>query len=68
MIFEIQGAVAQNWLIPQKFQNKHNCRVSKSKIITELWFLALKARKAGNGPRTFYTGLTVYVVFFLLLK
>ena len=26
-----------------------------------LWFLALKARKAGNWPRTFYTGLTVYV-------
>ena len=24
-----------------------------------LWFLALKARKAGNRPRTFYTGLTV---------
>ena len=24
-----------------------------------LWFLALKARKAGNWPRTFYTGLTV---------
>ena len=24
-----------------------------------LWFLALKARKAGNRPRTFYTGVTV---------
>ena len=24
-----------------------------------LWFLALKAREAGNRPRTFYTGLTV---------
>ena len=36
-----------------------NCKVSKSKIIMCLWFLALKARKAGNRPRTFYTGLTV---------
>ena len=27
-----------------------------------LWFLALKAREAGNRPRTFYTGLTVVVV------
>ena len=27
-----------------------------------LWFLALKARKAGNWPRTFYTGLTVVEV------
>ena len=40
-----------------------------------LWFLALKARKAGNRPRTFYTGLTVCDVcclvsglYFLLLK
>ena len=24
-----------------------------------LWYLALKARKVGNWPRTFYTGLTV---------
>ena len=53
------GAVAQNWLIPQKFHKNQNCRVSKSKIIMCLWFLALKARKAGNRPRTFYTGLTV---------
>ena len=28
-----------------------------------LWFLALKAREAGNRPRTFYTGLTVYQGF-----
>ena len=52
------GAVAQNWLIPQKFHKNRNCRVSKSKIIMGLWFLALKARKAGNWPRTFYTGTT----------
>ena len=53
------GAVAQNWLIPQKFHKNRNCRVSKSKIIMGLWFLALKARKAANWPRTQYTGLTV---------
>ena len=28
-----------------------------------LWFSALKARKAGNRPRTFYTGLTVALLF-----
>ena len=27
-----------------------------------LWFLALKARKAANWPRTQYTGLTVEVL------
>ena len=57
------GAVAQNRLIPQKFHKNRNCRVSKSKIIIGLWFLALKVRKAGNWPRTFYTGLTVVVVY-----
>ena len=36
-----------------------NCRVSKSKIIMCLWSVALKVRKAGNRPRTFFTGLTV---------
>ena len=55
-------AVAQNWLIPQKFHKNQNCKVSKSKIIMCLWFLALKARKAGNRPRTFYTGLTVFYI------
>ena len=38
---------------------------SKSKTIMCLWFLALKARKAGNRPRTFYTGLTVVVTDFV---
>ena len=33
-----------------------------------LWFLALKARKAGNCPRTFYTGLTVVTSFFFYGK
>ena len=28
-----------------------------------LWSLALKARKAANWPRTFYTGLTRFVCF-----
>ena len=54
------GAAPQNWLIPQKYHKNQNCRVSKSKIIMWHWFLALKARKAGNRPRTFFTGLTVY--------
>ena len=53
------GAVAQNRLIPQKFHKKQNCRVSKSKIIMSLWFLALNARKAAKWPRTFYMRLTV---------
>ena len=57
------GAVAQNWLIPQKFHKNRNCRVSKSKIIMGLWFLALKARKAANWPRTQYTGLTVVRIY-----
>ena len=52
------GAVAQNRLIPQKFHKNRNYRVSKSKIIMGIWFLALKPRKAGNWLRTFYTGLT----------
>ena len=58
------GAVAQNRLIPQKFHKNQNCRVSKSKIIMCLWILVLKARKAGNRPRTFYTGLTVVSLLF----
>ena len=53
------GAVPQNWLIPQKFHQNQNCRVSKSKIIMCLWSVALKARKAGNRPRTFFAGRTV---------
>ena len=53
------GAVAQNWLIPQKFHQNQNCRVSKSKIIMRLWSVAIKARKAGNRPRTFFAGRTV---------
>ena len=61
------GAVAQNRFIPQKFHKNRNCRVSKSKIIIGLWFLALKARKAGNRPRTFYTDLTVNKLFLDLL-
>ena len=56
------GAVAQNRLIPQKCHKNRNCGVSKSKIIMGLWFLALKARMAGNWPRTFYTGLTVCLI------
>ena len=57
------GAVAQNRLIPQKFHKNRNCTVSKSKIIIGLCFLALKARKAANWPRTFFTGLTVISLF-----
>ena len=57
------GAVAQNWLIPQKFHNNQHCRVSKRKIKICPSFVVLTAtRKAGNRPRTFYTGLTVYVL------
>ena len=56
------GAVAQNRLIPRKFHKNRNCRVTKSKITMGLRFLALKARKAGNRPRTFYTGLTVVLI------
>ena len=55
------GAVAQNWLILQKFQLNQNCRVPKSKIIMWHWFLALKARKAAKWPRTFYMVLTVFL-------
>ena len=33
-----------------------------------LWFLALKARKAGNWPRTFYKGLTVVTTYTMLTK
>ena len=53
------GAVAQNWLIPQKFHKNQNCRVSRSKIIMCLWSVALKARTAANWLRTFFTGRTV---------
>ena len=47
------GAVAQNWLLPQKFHKNRNCRVSKSKIIRCLWSVALRARKSGYRLRTF---------------
>ena len=53
------GAVAQNWLIPQKLHKNQNCRVSKSKLIMCLWYVALKVRKAGNRPRTFFTTLNI---------
>ena len=55
------GAVAENWLIPQKFHLNQNCRLWKSKIKMWRWFLVLKARKAAKWPRTFYMVLTVLV-------
>ena len=36
------GAVAQNWLILQKFNLNQKCRVSKSKIIMWHWFFGLE--------------------------
>ena len=57
------GAVAQNWLILQKFHLNQNCRVSKSKIIMWHWFLVLKATKAAKRPRTLSMVLTVQTFY-----
>ena len=54
------GAVAQNWLIPQKFHKNQNCRVSKSKIIMGLWSVALNDRKAAKSAANSFSRVWLY--------